>query len=110
MQENILEANPAADIAVYVVWEPTLDERRDHAEEATALIEDPRVTQFWNEEFITGQYFSATLGGRTAWDIYFLYGPDASWEETPELLISSGFPVYSQRRQLQTDLNNLLAR
>lgn len=108
MRENILEPDPSADIAVYVVWEPMLGGRRRNAEEATTLIADPRVKQFWNDEFVAGEFFKEAAFGRTAWDIYFLYGPEANWEEAPAPLVSSGFTVYSSRQQLQMDLAQLL--
>lgn len=110
MQEELLETNPDADVAVYAVWEPMLGGRRTNALEATGLLPDPRVRHFWNEDFIVGNHYSEAAFGRTAWDIYFLYGPDAVWEERPEPLISSGFTVIGQRRQLQEDFSAILER
>ena len=31
--------------------------------------------------------------GGTAWDVYFLYGPDSRWEAGPSGLLASGSPV-----------------
>ena len=31
--------------------------------------------------------------GGTAWDVYFLYGPDSRWEAGPSGLLTSGSPV-----------------
>lgn len=81
--------------------------RRRHAVAATGLLPDPRVQHFWNDQFIVGNHFREAAFGRTAWDIYFLYGPEATWQETPEPLISSGFTVYAERRQLLTDFTAL---
>lgn len=108
MQKNILDANPDADLNVYVVWEPLLGGRRNHAVEASGLMPDPRVQHFWNEPFIVGDFYRDAALGRIAWDIYFLYGPEAEWQETPEPLLSSGYTVYAKRQQLQADFTALL--
>ncbi len=108
VRENILEANPDLELAVYVVWEPMLGGRRAHAAEAAGLIADPRVAQFWNDEFIAGEYFKEALFGRTAWDIFFLYGNEARWEDEPEPLIRSGYTVYAERERLQEALADLV--
>ena len=93
---------------MYVVWEPMLGGKRHHAVAAISLIDDPRVSHYWNDEFIAGEYFREANYGRIAWDIYFLSGPEAVWEIMPEPIISSGATVYTYRSQLQGDLNRLL--
>ena len=107
MQENILEANPEADLEVYVVWEPTLGARRNRAVEATTLMPDPRVRHYWNDDFIAGDHFNEHAFGRTAWDIYFLYGPEATWQEDPDPLIISGYTVIRERSALEIELTDL---
>ena len=107
MQENVLEANPAAEIHVYVVWEPMLGARRNRAAEATELISDPRVRHYWNDDFIVGEFFKDHDSGRTAWDIYFLYGPEAVWQEEPEPLLLSGRTVIRKRQALHDALAEL---
>ena len=107
MQENILEANPEAELDVYVVWEPMLGARRHHADDAMELISDSRVQHYWNDDFIVGEHFKDHHFGRTAWDIYFLYGPEAVWQEEPEPLIISGFTVIRKRQALQDALLEL---
>ena len=107
MQENILEVNPEAELDVYVVWEPMLGARRNRAVEATELISDPRVRHYWNDDFIVGEFFKEHDFGRTAWDIYFLYGPDATWGEEPQPLILSGRTVIRKRQALQDALLEL---
>lgn len=103
-----MAAHPDANLEVYVVWEPMLGGRRDHALEATALMPDPRVHHFWNDQFIVGNHFREAAFGRTAWDIYFLYGSEAEWAAMPGPQISSGFTIYSRRDQLLTDFTALL--
>lgn len=109
MQETLLETNPEAAVDVYVVWEPMLGGTRNHAADAIEeLIPDRRVKHYWNKDFIAGEFFREHRFGETAWDIYFLYGPEAVWEETPEPLLLSGFTVIRERRALETEFNMLL--
>ena len=43
--------------------------------------------------------------GPLVWDISFLYGPDAVWEDIPEPLVISGYAIIARREDLE---NNLL--
>ena len=88
---------------MYVVWEPTLGARRRHAAEATKLLSDPRVQHYWKDDFIVGEFFQEHDFGRTAWDIYFLYGPDAEWGEESEPLLLPGRTVIRKRQALPLD-------
>jgi hypothetical protein len=110
VQEEILEPNPKAKIVVYAVWFnmfPT-----DHRSRwDDSLITDDRVIHFWDQPRESGRWF-AQQGfypfGDTAWDIYFLYGPEAVWETTPEPLLSSGYTIIVQRDRLIEDITPLL--
>jgi mercuric reductase len=42
------------------------------------------------------------------WDAYLLFGPDATWQNVPEPLISWGTPVYHRRHKLKSELLPLL--
>jgi len=43
---------------------------------------DTRLSYFWDEGKLTGQEWGKTLKlNKTAWDVYFLYGPKAKWKE-----------------------------
>ena len=42
------------------------------------------------------------------WDGYYLYGPDATWEDSPSPLIGSGGTIYAEQETLRTQLNALL--
>ena len=71
----------------YVVW---LNQRSTDARETidATIVEDPRVTQYWDGEGITGTYFAdADLGGLGysgfVYDVYYVFGPDASWADAP---------------------------
>jgi hypothetical protein len=43
--------------------------------------------------------------GGTAWDVYFLYGPDSRWDEAPSGLVASGSPVIGDLDTLKTRLS-----
>lgn len=79
----------------------------------TALIDDPRVTHFWDEERVAGRWFAdAGVGGESyggiAWDAYYLFGPDASWNERPRPVEAFGAPVISGTGSLERELRSFL--
>jgi hypothetical protein len=43
-----------------------------------------------------------------AWDIYYLYGPDATWESVPSPLVGEGGTIYGERVTLKMKLSTLL--
>jgi len=71
---------------------------------------DPRVTHFWDGETQVGQWFAKEVDGYdgTAWDVYYLYGPDATWNSMPSPLIATGGPIYGERGQLENKLRAVL--
>ncbi len=111
MQAEILEENPEDDIAVYAVWFNVLPTDSRSAWDPK-LMTDPRVSHFWDEERVIGSWFADNVGfshGSLAWDVYYLYGPEATWEEIPGPLVSSGYTLFGQRSQLTDDLEILIA-
>ena len=75
------------------------------------LMPDPRVTQFWDDEKLAGQFFADQEGfifGSIAYDIYYLYGPESRWDFKPSSLVSSGYTVMAKRNQLKEDIGRLL--
>lgn len=72
---------------------------------------DPRVTQLWDEAKSAGRFFAEQEGfrfGSIAYDIYYLYGPDAQWDLKPSPMVSSGYTVMAKRNQLRDDIESLL--
>lgn len=109
MQSEILEKNPQADLAVYAVWLPFLG----GSEEAinTSVLADPRVVQYWDGDRFTSTWFGdSVFDGFLAWDVYLLYGPEATWGETPGEPVSAGGTVIGQSGRLRTDLSALLEK
>lgn len=108
---EILNNNPTADLKVYAVWY-NMYPGDDRSKWDEHLLTDPRVTHLWDEEKLVGRFMVAEdvvlFPGEIVWDAYFLFGPEAQWEETPDPLIGWGQPVYHRRHQLRHDLEPLL--
>lgn len=101
MQEEILEAFPQDELSVFAIWLPMLPGDRRSAWDPD-LMPDPRVQHYWDENRVVGRFFAdkgPSFGG-VAWDIYFLYGSNASWTDLPEPLISSGFTLIGSKDRL----------
>ena len=48
--------------------------------------------------------------GSLAWDIFFLYGPEAVWDDVPAPLITSGSTIIAERDRLRNGISQLLMR
>ena len=101
MQQEVLEKHPALDIRVYTIWLPVYFSDTRSAWDANVM-SDERVTHFWDEERIVGQWLvehtnagsEGTIYG-SYWDRYFLYDGSAAWEAdgiTEEPLITN-YPI-----------------
>lgn len=107
MQSEILEKNPRDELAVYAVWLPFLGGSEDAID--TSILADPRVVHYWDGDRLTSRWFGdAVFDGFLAWDVYLLYGPDATWDETPGQPVSAGGTVIGQSERLRSDLRALL--
>ena len=109
MQTSILEQYPSAELRVYTVWVQMLWEDSRSAWDSR-MMPDARVTQFWDEQQIVAQWFAQQVNGHeeTAWDIYYLYGPEATWETVPSSLIGTGRTIISKRETLEAQILPLL--
>jgi hypothetical protein len=108
----VLAAEPSGDVRFYVVW---LNQRStDAADEIDAsILDDPRVTQYWDGEGVTGTYFAETdLGGLDysgfVYDVYYVFGPDAEWADSPEAPVGAQVPVVSHVDELLADIRGQL--
>lgn len=93
---------------------PELNGRRDET-----VLNDPRVIHFWDRGRTVNQFFATSVSlegpersslnnlyggaiwGQFIWDVYLLYGPDAVWNDVPDHLLSSGYPILSTRVALR---------
>jgi len=76
--------------------------------EVADLLVDERARHYWDGDTRLGR-FVATLLGRgdraAAWDIFLVYGPDATWGEHPDAV---GSPVISESGQLDQALRQYI--
>ena len=104
MRSKILNSVGSPDLRVYAVW---LNQRstdgRDEIDEQ--ILADPRVTQYWDGEGITGTYFAdADVAGMGyagfVYDVYYVFGPQAAWGEDPQPVAAAGGPVLNELEEL----------
>lgn len=110
MQEEILDKNPRADLQVYAIWFNMLPSD-DRSSWDNGLLTDARVVHLWDEGRIVGQWYAEQGDnhfGPIAWDIYYVYGPEAEWDLSPEPLLSSGTTIIAKRSDLQAAILPLL--
>lgn len=79
------------------------------------LLADPRVTHFWDEHRVVGRWLADSAVGEpgysgVVWDAYYVFGPDASWNERPAPLAGFGAPVIAEKESLEAALRPLLVR
>jgi hypothetical protein len=109
VQTHLLAQNPSANLRVYAVWLAMLG--GDAREKWNGnVMPDPRVTHFWDGKYVIGQLFAEQVEGYRgiAWDVYYLYGPDATWESVPSPLTGSGGTIYGERETLKMQISTLL--
>jgi hypothetical protein len=109
---DVLQANPRANVHVFVVWEPVLltDWRRPPASQ-TSYVPDHRAAHYWD----IGRRLSALYGGsanlealaetrrkgfrmkNVVWDTALVYPPGVRWGQPAKLLVA---PVVDFRDDL----------
>jgi hypothetical protein len=111
VQTQLLAQNLSTKFRVYAVWLPMLGS--DAREEWNGnTMPDARVTHFWDGEAEIGKWFAKQVDGYPgiAWDVYYLYGPDATWESVPSPLVGSGSTIYGERQTLKMQVSTLLEK
>lgn len=73
---------------------------------------DSRVTHFWDGDRRAGQWFDKQVDGYDgiAWDVYYLYGPEAIWKTVPSPLAGSGGTIFYKQAALKEQVNTLLEK
>lgn len=97
---------------MYAVWLNVLPGDSRAAWDSRWL-RDVRVTQFWDEQSVTGKWFAQKVSqswGGPIYDVFFLYGPDARWEADAEPwpIESRGRTILGRRALLESTLQPLL--
>ena len=110
MQQEILAKNSQADLKVYAVWFNMMPGDSRGLWDST-VINDPRVSQLWDEQKSVGTWFGQNLTQRGAitWDYYALFAPDATWSAELSAPLSSGGTIVSHRDQLKAAITPLIA-
>jgi hypothetical protein len=116
VQKEILEARPDADLRVYAIYFEMVEDDRGakFRVKPTDLLDDPRVTSFWDDRKIAGRWFDENvtkLGEREGnperieWDSFVLFDPRAAWGEGPPDHVSWGRPLVQEAGRLVDDLS-----
>jgi hypothetical protein len=102
VQREILEKYEASNLRVYAVWVPFLAGTQQAADVSQRVLPDPRVVHYWDGAAATSDWFAKHVEHSfgPAWDVYYLYGPGATWQDVPEPLISSGGTIIGRGTEL----------
>lgn len=110
MQTEILEENGASRLRVYAVWVPFLAGTQEAADVSQRVLPDPRVIHYWDGAAATSDWFAKNVEKSSfpAWDVFYLYGPEATWTDVPAPLVSSGGTVIGRSSELKDAITPLL--
>jgi hypothetical protein len=105
-----MESEPTAELRVYAVWVPFSGGTSEAADVSRRVLPDPRVTHFWDGDAVTSDWFAENVdhSPAPAWDVYYLFGPDATWTVVPAPIVSSGRTIIGQSSTLQDAITPLL--
>lgn len=111
MQNQLLAQYSSEQLRVYAVWLPMLWSDARVTWNGKTL-PDTRVIHFWDGDLQVGGWFAKRVDGfeGVAWDVYYLYGPDATWETVPSRLVGSGGTIYGERERLKMQVQTLLEK
>ena len=121
VQTNILDAKPDAAIRVYAIFFEMVagDEGAKRRVDPHTLLDDARVTLYWDERRVTGRWFDENVTkvgartgeeGRIEWDAYVLYDAGVEWTDKPSYSLGWGRPVIQEKTRLLRDLEEALER
>ncbi len=119
VQKEILETRPDADLRVYAIYFEMVDGDRGAKSRVNPkeLLDDPRVTMFWDDRKVAGRWFDENvtkLGaregdpGRIEWDCFALFSAGANWGEGRPDHVSWGRPLMQEAGRLAMDLEAAL--
>jgi hypothetical protein len=88
VQEEVLDKINSDKLRAFVVWTPRyFGDNRTKALASMKLVGDKRATHFWDRTGWLGKHYGKALklpGKRIfAWDVYFVFGADATWDKAP---------------------------
>ena len=81
MNRDVLTRHDDPSLRIYTVWVPKSRGLERDVPSATREVRDPRATHYWDAPGVLVRGFRETLNlSEDAWDVFLLYGPDATWE------------------------------
>jgi len=92
--ERLLHENNAANVRVFIVWEPVLT--TDFAAPSTATlarISDVRASQYWDRKRGLSHLLGERNRSTVVWDSIAVYAPGTFWQDTPPKPVYSNGPV-----------------
>jgi hypothetical protein len=107
IQRYVLDQIANPDLKVYVVWEPVFPSDSEKASyEASRLVSDPRIQQFWSNSRFTGHSFGKLSGvpDKPVWNSFLIFGDDKKWTDAPpvpdqfRIVPRSGMKVEADRK------------
>jgi len=114
VRKEILDADPNAPLRVYAVWFDMFD-GDERAMVDARLLDDPRVTQLWDQDKRAGTWYARSLT-RPAdpewveWDAFFVYRPGPTWAESGARPAAWGRTVIGNREDLRSAVAPLLQK
>jgi len=111
VQTQLLKEYPSKQLSVYAVWLQMFPGVSQDKWDET-LMPDGRVRHFWDGELEVARWFARQVDGYegVSWDMYYLYGPDATWKATPAPLAGSGGTIYREREMLRKQVSALVGQ
>lgn len=65
----------------YAVHVPVMKAEEKHLVDSLPLMQGPRINHYWDPVGTIGKLYSSVLDTKVfAWDVWFVYGPEAKWE------------------------------
>ena len=98
LNDEFLASNQNPRLNVFVVHVPMLGARERHVAKAKQFLTARNTTHYWDGAAAISDAYQKVLGiGRPAWDVWFVFGPDATWDlnqpPTPDLWMHQLFAV-----------------
>jgi hypothetical protein len=111
VQREILDRNATRDLRVYAIWLPFLGATQGAAEVSERVLPDSRVVHYWDGAAKISDWFAENvenIDAKAWWDVYYLYGEDAEWEDVPGPLVASGGTIIGRNSELGEAITPLI--
>ena len=90
VRTQVLDSDPELELKVYVVWNPSPGGVDPWPSPFPGLAPDDRITEYWDSGQVAAQWFASDIGsGTVAYDAYYLFGPEARWDDELPAVLST---------------------